>query len=285
MKAYCVITNECNRHCRYCYYETGYLPRGKTEPSFNVIERRINRCALLGCDSLSITGGEPFIRPSVLLRAVQVAKQNELKVFVPTNGTVLFNRVWSDRELLQLNMIDCLTVSLHIDQALPNIEPFLIAFSDSLRRIQKWFDGRVRINYTVTKQNYRFIPMILPHMNALGISLNLQPVVINETHPLYEEYALPLDWYYKYWGMSQEINIGSSEDIVECEAGKEFFTIQSNGEIIPCFYKPDVRLGNIDLDSLEQLNRAFAQFRNQDKKCTSAQCIVIRSSNRATRII
>ena len=79
------ITDKCNLRCRHCYhFDTDQMPVSK-DLSDEAIVALANKLIDAPVYSLVITGGEPFLRPDVLLDIVRSAKEKGLFVSVNTN--------------------------------------------------------------------------------------------------------------------------------------------------------------------------------------------------------
>lgn len=81
------VTSRCNSHCVYCTYGgINYHP--SSDLDFFEIAKLFKDLANFGVRSLSISGGEPFLRKD-LEELIQVATTAGLAVTVITNGTLL----------------------------------------------------------------------------------------------------------------------------------------------------------------------------------------------------
>lgn len=303
MKAYCVITNQCDQKCGFCYYNTKYLEREKIkDPSLNCLLSRIDFSKEAGCDSISFTGGEPFVRSNVLLKLVEYANALNMRVYVPTNGKYLLRTRWSEKEQAILNMISCITISLNIDNDIDDIQLYLKSFSEKISSLKKYYTGRVRINFTLTKNNSKYLNECLTLFKKDGV--NIQPVVIQPESDLYCDYSLycmkeedkvEICQAIRKWGdesadgANREYAYSLAEGISnydvndsgnkKCNMGDHSFTIQASGNILPCFYRTDYIVGNADIDNVEHIIKKLRFFSVEEKQCANLQCIVVRSAN------
>jgi MoaA/NifB/PqqE/SkfB family radical SAM enzyme len=61
---------------------------------------------------------------------------------------------------------------------------------------------------------------------------------------------------------------------VSCHMGKHSFVIQPDGSVEACFYRPELRVGNIyDEDPADLLRKARRQIKLQHAPCLSLQCV------------
>ncbi|WP_211228518.1 radical SAM protein [Glycomyces tenuis] len=83
-KALVQITERCNLHCGHCFVSSGDW--GEHMPAEAIISRVIPRLKAAGVERLTLTGGEPFVHPEIMVicRAVRAAG---LPLAICTNAT------------------------------------------------------------------------------------------------------------------------------------------------------------------------------------------------------
>ena len=86
--AFLILTNECNRRCPYCFYETGYQQRKDASQVLDVNADLLDALIDAGVRSLIISGGEPLILSS-LEDTVASAAQKGFYVLLLSNGDLM----------------------------------------------------------------------------------------------------------------------------------------------------------------------------------------------------
>ena len=141
------ITEQCNMLCPYCYR----VGNGKETADYTDAKRYIDHLIDLGCETISITGGEPLLNHE-WRRIVDYCKEKKLYVILSTNGLIL------DLDDLALKHIDVLSVPL--DGAAEEINRNTRApghFDTVKILINKYIAGnypfQLKINTVITKYN------------------------------------------------------------------------------------------------------------------------------------
>lgn len=109
MKATIDITNQCNLRCKHCFNSDKYFNDTSTEISDLKIIELLNKLAEFECDSISLLGGEPFMRRN-LIAFLSLAKQRNITVNVTTNGILLNNKKYEI--IFKENLISALMFSI-----------------------------------------------------------------------------------------------------------------------------------------------------------------------------
>lgn len=293
MRLFLKVTNKCNFHCGYCYYNTDYLHAPVIEePTLESLKQRMFLSHEMGADSVSFTGGEPFLRSSVLFELIDYADALQMKSIVVTNGSYFMKPV--DKALEEvINKVSCMAISMHIDID-TDIERY---FSDMKRAITEnlcFFLNRIRFNLTLTKSNAAQVRKCVSFAESLGIDINIQPVVINKNAILYSNYSLALLNGDEISDTCDQIMLWATKShneiygrklcsqlyanitkYNECLAGKSFFVVLENGHVLPCFYREDCDFGLLSDDSRDTIHRKLCAFYSECKKCANEQCITM----------
>ncbi|MHA1401538.1 MAG: radical SAM protein, partial [Candidatus Heimdallarchaeaceae archaeon] len=80
------LTNKCNMECNHCYAYTDRY--GVEELDFNILQSVIKQAISLGCEEVSLTGGEPLLY-SHIKEILDFLLELELEVKIETNGLLL----------------------------------------------------------------------------------------------------------------------------------------------------------------------------------------------------
>jgi radical SAM protein with 4Fe4S-binding SPASM domain len=153
------ITNQCPLNCMHCVYDSSMREGGGIPLHF--VERLSAEFEELGVTQVSITGGEPFLRPD-LLNVISILAARGFEMCVQTSG-VFARRI--DFDALRASGVSTLLVSIDGHRT----------YHDEFRRRAGSYDDarlavtfarkhgiRVRINSVVTRSNAAFIADLLP---------------------------------------------------------------------------------------------------------------------------
>jgi 7-carboxy-7-deazaguanine synthase len=88
----------CNLRCAWC--DTKYSWNDGQEISLNEV---INEIAKYPCKSVSITGGEPLLQKTELLKLIRYLKNSEYWVQINTNGTILDKKIFDLVDLISMD--------------------------------------------------------------------------------------------------------------------------------------------------------------------------------------
>jgi MoaA/NifB/PqqE/SkfB family radical SAM enzyme len=150
------ITPQCNNQCLFC--NQGCQDR-KQKISLDQIKNIISEGARKGCQLLTITGGEPTLKPDVLISSVKYAKQQGYSgISLMTNGRMMAYQYLA-QELIDAG-VDQFGISIHGSK--PEINDLLTQSPGSfdqtiqgLRNIKNANCNQVKIstNTVIVKQN------------------------------------------------------------------------------------------------------------------------------------
>ena len=280
-------------HCGYCYYNTDYLHVPIiADPSFEDLKQRLLLAKKIGADSVSFTGGEPFIRSDILFDLIDYADYLQMNIVVVTNGKYFQNQV-DEIFRCHLNKIKCIAISLHIDVH-TDIDNYFSDIKNAIENNLAFFTNRIRFNFTLTRNNVSHLSKCLAFADRLGIDLHIQPVVIKEESEKYSDYSLSLLTPDEKKSVCKQIRSYAAKnedgiymnklcDLLQngcteyktCLAGKNFFVISEDGHILPCFYRESSDCGIISVTSVKSVSERLSDFYHQCKKCANEQCITL----------
>ena len=133
------ITDNCNLRCKHCYHFKGKKDIKTRELQTSVWEKRFNELYKSGTRAVLLVGGEPALRPDVLM----LADKTFPLVYVITNGTIRIADKFNHRLFVSID-------------GLPNTND-AIRGNEVFSRVMKNYSGdkRVVINMTLTMDNYK----------------------------------------------------------------------------------------------------------------------------------
>ncbi|TFH23743.1 radical SAM protein, partial [Candidatus Bathyarchaeota archaeon] len=132
------VTDNCNLRCKHCYHFQSKEDIKTQELDTSVWERRFNELYKSGTRAVLLVGGEPALRPDVLM----LADKTFPLVYVITNGTIRIPDKFNHRLFVSID-------------GLPKTNDS-IRGNDVFSRVMKNYseDKRVIINMTLTTDNY-----------------------------------------------------------------------------------------------------------------------------------
>ena len=285
--AFLILTTACNRRCAYCFYETEHQDRGDTSLVLPVDGRLLS--GLKGSDvrRLILTGGEPLLVPD-LEEIVRLASGNGFDTLLLTNGDHLHAG-----RLEALRSAGLSGVSISLDDLSIGAESK--APWETLELVAAQGHLRAAVITPVTRMNLDLMPEIIRRVRAMGLYLLLQPVYLPEEAPLFERLSLRMCTDEEKKRFSEvfilwEDLYGKSgyADLVRafyldpdgtrpayCTMGTETVVINSNGEVMPCFHRRDLKPGNVLTgDPMTVLTRSFELgARLRPAPCFGEHCI------------
>src|SRR3989344_8353380 len=86
------LTENCNQKCFHCYNHWRYSEEiGKNELKEKDFLLIVKKLVVVGINSFTLTGGEPFLRPKLLFSILEYCNQNNIKAGINSNATLIKN--------------------------------------------------------------------------------------------------------------------------------------------------------------------------------------------------
>lgn len=292
------FTNRCQMRCKYCYYETGLMPRldieVKASTSFRVLEDLSHYFK-----RIAFTGGE-FLLHSNITKVIEYAKSCGLEVAIITNGLLMNEKIIQN---VLVPYVDIVNISF--DSIDSDVQNYLRPLKDrsgyshlilsNIKKLSKYrlkFD-RINILQTVTRKNISSIMPMIPFCIENDFTHYLHPVQINESDTHLQHLSLYscsevetqlLETAFKKWAGDDKLNLkytqwildiisGNKLSSLSCPMGTENFFLNIDGEIYPCFYRFDIAMGNIFKDPVHTIfNFKSANYLKTQPELQNAHC-------------
>ena len=262
------ITERCNKHCRHCYQDGAHsqeLPLQDLVRVLDLMSEAITKWGRQG--TLSLTGGEPFIRREVLFDLMRRVDANEAFTYydILTNGSLIDDDTAT--ELTAFSKLRRIQVSL--EGSTPQVNDGIRgdgSFDETLHaiRIMKRHGLTVSVMTTVSRWNAHDV---LPLVDLLeeegvdtlaferlvpeghGIDMKSQMLSPEELRSLYERlYARALETTHLRLLLYRPlITLVAPDDPTVgalCSVGNNALTVMPDGTVYPCRRLP-ISLGNI----------------------------------------
>ena len=275
------LNSNCTRECSYCFYNTGHQ---KKREELLSVESITSFCTTLkgnGLKSLIFTGGEPLLF-SELSELIEWMKKSDFYTLLITNGDLLTDK--KKRELQQ-NGLSAITVSLHIES---NSKKEL---EEKMQKISKGIELPLTFIFTQTSVNYELADKALTIAKKMGKGLILQSAYIPSSSDISDTLSLKnlfrrnkdligkfkkdiVDWSeefnsYEYAKLFLSLFSENPENPVFCPMGTNVAVLNCDGEVIPCFHREDLSIGNIIKDDINSIAVKIDKF---SKTLCTAEC-------------
>ncbi|MBC8495059.1 radical SAM protein [archaeon] len=293
------MTNRCNLRCEMCD-----IP--KTDKYIDIPTKKVKELIVdlrkIGCKSIVFAGGEPLIREDIF-ELIDEAKENNLKVCITSNGT-LIDQGAADK--LGLLGVDVVNISIDgkekTHDALRGKGKYKKAINalELLRRN----DVETTIASIVCKQNYKELTQVLELAKKYGVtSVRFQPfsyefkkghkdtkrfyVSKGKIEDVAEKVKEAIDLANKYY-----ININPKSYMEQipmivcdkvrptpdknCRALYDTISITNTGDAVACFPMARMSLGNINEERFTKIWRSedYKEIRSIVKKGGCSGCLM-----------
>ncbi|MDE2218040.1 MAG: radical SAM protein [Patescibacteria group bacterium] len=295
------LTEKCNQKCFHCYNHWRYSEEiGKNELNEQDFLLIVKKLVTVGINSVTLTGGEPFLRPNLLFSILEYCNKNNIKASINSNATIIKNNdAGKIRDLGVTHVLVSLLGTEKTHNAITNSS----TFKKACNGITTLIDSKVKVfvNMAVSKLNLCELHDVSKIAKDLGvITFCATPIIpshqSNKNFLLSNEECKQMLRTLLKIKEEIKINIDTLEPIARClfDEGEEdefvsFFgnricsaavttcAISSKGAVRPCIHA-DVEFGNL-------LNENFFDIWNKMKLwaspdilpsgCKSCKAVVI----------
>ncbi|MGZ5441508.1 MAG: radical SAM/SPASM domain-containing protein [Thermoanaerobaculia bacterium] len=169
------LTHRCNLRCLMCYNRSGSDPVGYVELSDDEWMEQARQFLALGVCEVIISGGEPFLRPRLLLRLLDLFKERGAIVHLITNGWLVTPELAGRLATYRFGFIQ-VSIDGHVPAIHDRIRQVPGSWQRATRTLQMLSSQGLpcRIAHTIVKENYQ----ALPEMVDLSIFLGAKAVVL-----------------------------------------------------------------------------------------------------------
>jgi radical SAM protein with 4Fe4S-binding SPASM domain len=298
------LTERCNKRCSHCYqnsYGKEELPLSELERILHIMEDALVKWDRFG--SLSLTGGEPFLRASDLFSLmILVDHADRFRYYdILSNGSLL-----DDEMLASLSKRKKLRrVQVSLEGSTPEINDSIRgngSYEEVLRAIRnlKKHNMTVSVMTTLSRINYHDIPHLIRLLDGekvdtfaierlipegRGLQLSEMLVSSAEVSELYKDlYRMQSEMKYTrilmYRPLFSLINPEDPNIGALCSVGNNALTIMPDGTVYPCRRLP-IPIGNIFNDGLFKIwydSEVLWNIRSPDNmkgKCRDCDLIAV----------
>lgn len=295
------LTEKCNQKCFHCYNYWRYSEEiGKNELSIQDFLIVVKKLVTAGINSVTLTGGEPFLRPDLLFSILEYCNKNNIKASINSNATLIKK---SDANKIRDLGVTHVLVSLLGSEKTHNSIANSNTFKKVCDGIAVLVDNKVKVsvNMAVSKLNLfelRDVGRITKNLGA--ITFCATPVV--PSHHSNKKFLLSGEECKQMLRTllrikdEFQINIDTLEPIARClfseDEEKEFVNffgnricsaavtacaISSKGTVRPCIHA-DVEFGNLIYENFFDIWEKMKFWASPDilpSGCRSCKAVVI----------
>lgn len=303
-------TGACNYNCLYCNVNANTQPTpGELDTKWGL--RLVDQISEFGSEWFGLKGGEPLFRKDIF-EIISYARSLGLKVCLLTNGCLV------DGKILDNLIKNQVFTSISIDgsEKANDILRGKGSYKAALSAIQKLSKGGVLngLSMAITSVNYKEADHIFDLAEEYGARFvwfnHLVPSGRAKKNLHLEPSPEQYEWFLnRMYDLTQKHDKNKFEVHVHCPfyarifkernpqgfeewfnnefAGKciyflfgGYLSVLENGDVIPCFYSEDLKIGNIKEKSLKELwnemqkSDFYARLRNPDNlqgKCGACE--------------
>lgn len=293
------LTSSCNHKCRHCYNFWKHLDQTRTKDTFLSVEQLEIIFEQLKNESIissTLTGGEPFIRPELVFRALEVSREAGIKTDINSNLTLIDEKIIA--RLSEFENLSILTSLLSFDE---NTHDFMTAKKGSFKKVIRNIklctekDIKISVNMVLCKENLTHLYETAEFAKSIGAGAFCATRAVPPLGSIdFESYAISTEDLLdsldnlirieKELGMRTEIlgcypkcTLLPKKEYRKffskiCVAGKTTVTIGADGNVRPCSHS-DKSYGNIISETLKEIWLRMDPWRDQTylpeicKKC------------------
>ncbi|MGA1824024.1 MAG: SPFH domain-containing protein [bacterium] len=272
-------TDCCQFNCSHC--DTTSNQAGPEELKTNQVRKALDEMAVLGCEFLSITGGEPLLRGDIF-DITRYAHQKGIKVGLTTNGEA------TEAHLIPLEQAHFDSVAITLDgyrDTQDRIRGKGDTYTRGIRSIEFFHDigvPAISVTTILLEENINELPQLTEEIFRAGATgLQIQPLLYkngtaNRNSSDLVRKAFRFVFEARRRGFAVELSevfgyLGPMESLVRdkpffCSAGLNTFCLGSAGEVAGCAFiqGSGQREGNVIHTSLKTIwEGGFAAYRQK----------------------
>jgi len=181
-KMHLELTHRCNFACKGCYLGAKLAPvsgDSRREGSTQQWLELIRDAGELGCKYVTVTGGEPFIRPDILKLLEALSEQN-ISAEINTNGSPISERV---AKALRTILVSSVEISIYgySNTSAEGYTGSKAGFEASIQGVRNLVENGVpvRVKYFATQTTYQGYESVRELLAPLGVAVRYAPAPIH----------------------------------------------------------------------------------------------------------
>lgn len=172
------ITGRCNSNCQYCSHAASNTENGmKHDIPKDIILKTIHEAAQLGVSAISVSGGEPLMRPDICEIIQEIIDEGVVPVLL-TNG-LLLPSMWDTLGAMGLKYViisfDSMVKEIYEKQRGCSFEKALAGIDAAVKMKKKYADVEVHVSAVLTRNNQDDFINLVEYMTSRGIKTQISP--------------------------------------------------------------------------------------------------------------
>ncbi len=282
------VNSRCDMACKYCFYTIGHEKRlgGRIEPK--QAKAFAEAIKANGFTSVILTGGDPFYSKykNETFELIKELKEIGLRVLVNTSGAGLNARDLNRIVALNIDRVDISINSLDAETHNQERGHFEDAIGTITGLVARGYARKLSTTTVVTPENAKLAAKTIEFLQHLGVEdTRYQPVFLKTDQdyaPL--EQALDecaavchkphTDNYLEQCKRAYNGEKSLANSV--CQMGRSYFVSDCYGNLTPCFHRGDIILGNMFLNSPEEIDDHIASSvpcASTHPRCFGKHCV------------
>ena len=249
------LTNKCNLKCVHCYFEDSHDSENLSINQYSIVLKQLKQ---LGCNTIVLSGGEPFLRADIF-EIIELVLSNNFVLSIFSNATLLDNN-----KILRLSKYKNIEIQISIygiNETHDKITGVNGSFAKTFSAIKSLKENgiKVKAKSVVLNSNYQTIKALVDLMKEIDIEFIHEPVLApkRDKSQIYKgilkgrkliNYCIYSIKNNQEWTKSFHkkiiINTDNKQNIPLCAAGASMLNLRANGDITPCV-SVDYVAGNV----------------------------------------
>ncbi len=304
------MTYACNLRCKHCYIDAGRKREDELDTKEG--KKLLEDLRDVGVEVVLFSGGEPLLRED-FFEIAKYAKELGMRTVLSTNGTLIDEGVASKLKKIGIDYVGISLDGLEeTNDNFRGIKGAFVMALSGIRNCLK-HGINVGIRFTITKYNYKDLDDLIElairekvprfciyHLVYSGRGVSIKDVdITNEDRRKLMEYLIKKSFELKNRGIDLEIltvdnhadgvyiynylrnnNLKESEYVLNllrnhggCSAGSKILSISPEGNVYPCQFWSDLKLGNIREESIKDiLEKDIVEMLRNKHKYLKGKC-------------
>jgi AdoMet-dependent heme synthase len=242
-----LINTNCNLKCNFCNLWKTNPPQ---ELDATTVTLLINDLAKIGIPGIVISGGEPLLVKDIHIVG-QYATQKRIITTINTNATLITK---TKASLLNTNF-DMIKVSIEGNRKTNDKIRGAECYDQTIQGIkflaeQKHRRAKIIIHIVITEDNKNQITSMVKYFENKVDSITIMPYIKSTSVYDHPEFVKTWEGFkshnsiidLNYMIRKPDLRIGKRY----CGAARQYLYIKANGDVIPCSFKHNLLLGNIN---------------------------------------
>ena len=188
------ITYKCNWNCEYCCVQTHTKKALSNEEIINNLKRSSNNFIDLNGGALTISGGEPSLADSKLIKEIyNLSKEYNFQLSLNSNGRIFYPKVYS----IFKDIMKDIEINWHVSENCKwfedihwilsliekdslNVQPMLVVTNNNVINLDNFMDKWTKTTKPAKTTKILIVPASNPYTGRIYLDKNHQKVIYNK---------------------------------------------------------------------------------------------------------